>query len=272
MTSRAASFLIMAVVAWSFFAAVGEGLFARQGFSLERLQAEINTWVMCVSAGLGSIVCLWAAIQGAGAVVREREQDTATSLLLTPLSAWAILKGKFWGGILSQRIALYVLAFAWSCGALTGAVNLMGFVLFPLLFGLFLSSYTLIGLFCSVNARSTFAATIVAATLAGLASGGAAFLLTCSCLGCLLNGGGKGPDDVMTFWMGYCAGLCPPVVFAGIAIAPADLDHFLERDHMSRFFLFMLGSMAAVLTWLGLAIGLSRKTWQQYRRMTNRYE
>ena len=276
LVGRAANLLVVGLTAWGLAGAAWEAAHVPPGSKPHVWRQPINGWVMAVSAGLGFVVCLRAAIHGAGAVTREREQDTATALRTTDLTAWEMLRGKFWGCVLAQRTALYVLAAAWLVGVLTGAASVFGLLAFCGVFPLYAAVFAWIGLACSARSRTTIQATIAAVVGVGLASGGMVVLTACCCCGVggmLVQGSGRLPDGLAVFLGSYVVCLCPSAVLAGIAVEPSDLKaYFAQESFLHGLPGMAFGDAAALGTWAGLGVWLYRATREKFRALTNREE
>jgi ABC-type transport system involved in multi-copper enzyme maturation permease subunit len=71
------------------------------------------------------LVVTEAAVRG---IAREREQGTWPGLLVTPLTAWEIIRGKMLGLIWTTRWILALQVGLWSVGLAVGSVHPLGFV------------------------------------------------------------------------------------------------------------------------------------------------
>lgn len=61
--------------------------------------------VYMVTSVIGAVITAFlAAVSSAGAISQERESRTLETLLCTPLSAWNILTGKYWGALKRQLL------------------------------------------------------------------------------------------------------------------------------------------------------------------------
>src|SRR5205814_729424 len=92
---------------------------------------------------------------GAGAIAGEKDRDTWTSLLATPLGTHEILVGKCYGCVFGQRDAMYLLAAVWAVGVLTMSVNPFAVALAAGALAIYLVAFAWLGIACSVTARNT---------------------------------------------------------------------------------------------------------------------
>jgi ABC-type transport system involved in multi-copper enzyme maturation permease subunit len=121
--------------------------------------------------------CLVVASLAAGAVVGEREQDTWTSLVATPLGGDEILRAKLLGVLWRTRgfgVALLVL---WLLGVASGAVHPLGLAAVALETAVFVWFAAALGIWCSLAATS--GARAQAATMAILIALNGLYLVCC---------------------------------------------------------------------------------------------
>jgi ABC-type transport system involved in multi-copper enzyme maturation permease subunit len=175
----------------------------------EIFHGMVRVWVATVTGGLGMLMLLRASIRGATAVTGERERDTWVSLLATPLTPAAILRGKWAGCVWGQRRGMYLLGAVWAAGVLTGATNPIAVWLTGALFVVYLRTFAWLGLCCSITAQNSRTAIARAVTLALFMGGG--FWIV---LGFLIvaTGGFQG------FGALFFAGWTPAVILAGLPL------------------------------------------------------
>lgn len=126
----------------------------------EGIQVLLNLWIRVLSAVIGSLLLIQVGIRAAGSISGERARQTLDSLLITPLEARAILRGKWLGAVLNPRWAWVWLGLIWTWGFVVGAVSpgaVPGFVLAWLVYAGFMAS---LGLYLSVATGTTQRATI----------------------------------------------------------------------------------------------------------------
>jgi ABC-type Na+ efflux pump permease subunit len=130
---------------------------------------------------LSTILYLFAALTIAGiaatGVTNERERDTWTSLVSTPLEAREIIQGKFLGAFFRIRIVLGLMVLIWSIGATVGAVHPFGLLLAALATTIFLSFIVTLGTFVSLRSRSSTRAILSVVAVLIFLNGG--YLLCC---------------------------------------------------------------------------------------------
>ncbi len=121
-------------------------------------------WPLFFYGGLSLIVLLAPALSST-AITQEREQQTWEILATTRLSAWEILIGKWIGRLLLPLLMIaLMLPYLLACVFRGG----LGWAVLPislLFFVVTAAFYSLLGLFCSFQAKRTTAATATALTL-----------------------------------------------------------------------------------------------------------
>ena len=79
----------------------------------------------------GVVYVVWAlaiASASSGSVAHEREEDTWTSLMATPLEGFNILRAKMLGAVWGTRWLGALLLVLWTVGLATGSLHLLGYV------------------------------------------------------------------------------------------------------------------------------------------------
>lgn len=188
------------------------------GFSdpWEDFRDATKGWVCVVTGALGMLMLLRAAVRGAGAVAGEKDRDTWTALIGTPLETAAILRGKWYGCFLGQWDALYLLLAVWSVGVFTMAVNPLALALAAAELVVYLAAFSWLGIVCSVTARNTRVAIARAVPLALLVGGG--FWVVFGCFGaCLGIGGGSEVGRLLGYSAAFLAGFTPPFMLGGLS-------------------------------------------------------
>lgn len=124
------------------------------------------------------LASLVVGIRCAGSITQEREQHTWEALLLTPLSAGQIVRGKHWGVI--RASGGYLLAYAApavALAALGGPVALLNTLLWLGVAGLAMDFTGAAGLWCSARARDSWRA-VLATVAVGYLSAVVIYLVT----------------------------------------------------------------------------------------------
>lgn len=179
-------------------------------------QDRTKMWACVVTGALGTLMLLRAAVRGAGAVAGEKDRDTWTGLIGTPLGTNEILRGKWYGCFLGQWDAIYLLLAVWSVGIFTRAVNPLAAAMSAGALALYLGAFSWLGIACSVTARNTRIAIARAVPLAVLGGGG--FWVVFGCLGgCCMMGGDSGGGRLMGYIAAFLAGFTPPVMLGGLS-------------------------------------------------------
>jgi ABC-type transport system involved in multi-copper enzyme maturation permease subunit len=126
----------------------------------EKLGSLMNPWVRLVGTLVACLTLVGVGVRAAGSFSGERERQTLDSLLATPQQGRAILFGKWLGSILSVRWAGLWLCVVWVLGILTG--GLYGFTVpwLALCWVVYASFMAAIGVWFSLNSRTTLRATL----------------------------------------------------------------------------------------------------------------
>ena len=126
------------------------------------------------------IYVLWAlgvAVGAASGLAHEREQDTWTSLIATPLSGLEILRAKMFGAFWGIRWLGLLLLTLWLVGLAAGAVHPFGFVAVVLESAVFLWFADALGTYFSLKTRSSGRAMVATVAVLVLLNGG--YLMCC---------------------------------------------------------------------------------------------
>jgi ABC-type Na+ efflux pump permease subunit len=169
--------------------------------------------VRVITAVLYIISGLLLGGAAATGVTAEREKDTWTSLVSTPLEGPEILKGKILGAIWRVRHELAVLVFVWLLGLVCGAVHPLGFLLAILATSVYIAFIAILGTYFSLRLRSSVRA--ISATIAVLVFLNWGYLFCCAPII-------MGPSSMI-----FTAGITPMVV----TIAPfsaRELNEFFQ--------------------------------------------
>ncbi|MGL6097270.1 MAG: ABC transporter permease subunit, partial [Fimbriiglobus sp.] len=231
----------------------------------------IGVWVRIATGTLTALALMGAAVRGAGAVTGERDRDTWVSLMSTPLGAWEMLVGKWWGAVLAPRRLYAVLLIVWSIGLAVGAFEPIMVPVMVLATAVYVSAFAWLGVFCSTTAKTSLGAT-VRAILAGVFFGGGFWLALVFCCVIPLNilgmRGGLGEFDEVLFLL---LGSTPPFVAWWLP-----LDGFSQRDMepfsygYRRGTLSVLAPVIGLMIWAGLAALFAWLAWVWFRDLANR--
>jgi len=190
------------LIAWTLAMTVGSFWSAAGGTEFQRRNAaQFSAFMMGVVA-CGALLVL--AARGAALITYEKERDTWTSLLATPLSGAEIVLGKAAGNLYAGRWSLLLMLLVAAAGVVlhpAAAGPLAGVVLVVLVLAGFV---TLFGLYCSLISRTTLKATGLSLAATILLGGG--YLLFC-CPVLATGGGGDAfyllMSPCMPFLMAY---------------------------------------------------------------------
>ncbi|MBL9125482.1 MAG: ABC transporter permease subunit [Planctomycetaceae bacterium] len=147
--------------------------------------AVMATLVIC-----GSLLLL--AARGATSITSEREKDTWTALLGTPLEASEIVLAKFWGTLYAGRWMLVLLAFLWLLGGIVYPLLLLSLPALLVSIAVLSAFFAALGVAFSLYSPNSTRA--LGATLAVCIVLGGGYFFCCGCLMVPLElGGGPGP-------------------------------------------------------------------------------
>ena len=234
-----------------------------------RFQESVNIWVRIVTGILTAMLILAVAVRGAGSVSGERDKDTWISLLGTPLSADAILWGKFWGCMLGLRRVYAFLVLLWCIGLAIGAANPVLVVLDFFVIALYVAAFSWLGLYCSMTARNTLIATVRAFFAAFFCAGGFwLVLLVCCCLPMSFSGVRGGRDFELP--LSILLGITPPFVAGWMPMFEFDRND-LGPFHTSDSGGLGIGApIIGLVVWSAWTVGLMVACRLKFREVTNR--
>ena len=230
---------------------------------------SINLWVRIATGVLSALAFLAAAVRGAGSVSGERDKDTWISLISTPLSAWDMLRGKWFGCLFGLRKLYFALLLVWAFGLFVGAVQPIMIAAAVIHLFIYISAFCWIGILSSVSARNTLIASVRAILTSFIIGGGFwAVIGLCCCLPLspfLRNMDNYGAEYFAQFLLGLTApfvmGWLPFEDFTGRSVVP-----FSPREGVLSPFIPFVGLMFWVLfTWL-----LGRSALLSYAKISNR--
>ena len=120
---------------------------------------------------------LGIATAGATSVTSERERDTWTSLLATPLSSLEIFRGKLWGALASVRWIIIGMGVMFVSAVLLGAMHPLGVLLWGIEASVFFLFTASLSILFSMRARTSTRAMAQTIGLLALLNGG--YMLCC---------------------------------------------------------------------------------------------
>ena len=123
------------------------------------------------------LALLGATAHAAGSITGEREADTWTGILASPLTNAEILRGKRAGAVRKVRPLVVALLAMWTLGVLAGAIHTFGFAVCLLMVAVYLRSAASVGAMTSLHARNTGMALLIAMIATIFLHGG--YMLCC---------------------------------------------------------------------------------------------
>lgn len=210
-------------------------------------QEAISGWARVTTGVLGFLMMMAACVRGASSITGEMDRDTWVSLTSTPLSSDDMLWGKFWGCVFSMRRAFSVLMLVWGLALATGSMRPEMIPVMLLLTAVYISAFSLVGIYCSATARTTLIAS-VRAFFAGLFCAGGFWIVLGLC--CLMPMGfaDVGYKTIDAFNV-CCAGFTPPLVY-GIFPLPDFEDRSLGPFENRGQHIGMLGPLFGTVFWI----------------------
>jgi ABC-type transport system involved in multi-copper enzyme maturation permease subunit len=192
--------------------------FASDGYSLRgggtNARREFNAFLRTSCTVAFSIAMLATATAAANGFTSEREEDTWSSLIATPLDSWEIVRAKMIGAVWRVRGLFVVVLVLGLIGVLCGSVHPIGVIVFVLGAGVFVWFSTALGTYLSLASRSTWRAqTGVIGFLLALNGGYLFCLLPIIC----------GTGFTLLYGMG-----CTPFIEASTLVAPWEVRRVLD--------------------------------------------
>jgi hypothetical protein len=262
------------------------------GYSWSKPFEALDVWGRLLVTGGACLALLGVAVHAAGSTSGERERHTLDSLLTTPLTRSQILFAKWLGSILSVRRPGLILLVLWLvCTGIGGGrgVALLGCAVAWVVYA---GCFAMVGLWFSVTCRSTRRATLWTLgtlTLLGLGHWAPQFFV-------------RAPKELT--WPRTVAvyGLTPPAALQWVTLNGDDLggercrsSHLFERFSTGEYSLrrfvtrsdpwtlwlrnslkypdevrdIIAGTVAGLLLWLGLTVGLWLLTLWRFARNTS---
>jgi len=229
----------------------------------------MNAFVRVTGTVVSSLVFLAVAIRGAGSISGERDRHTLDALLTTPMSARTIVWGKWWGCILGMRWAWAWLFGIWVLGLLVGGVHPVMFPAALVSVAIYASAFAWIGIYCSLVARTTLRATMMAIMLSVFLGGGYFLVFLFCCAMPLSLAGGMGPEPQLLFIVDLLCGFSPPVNMAWLPIYKFD-PWEVHLGPPSRSLPHTPFWALGLVAWTLLSVLLANRSVDKFRRVANR--
>jgi ABC-type transport system involved in multi-copper enzyme maturation permease subunit len=137
----------------------------------------VSTWVRVVGTAVGCYMIVAVGVRASSVLSGERDRQTLDSLLTTPLTSAAILRGKWLGALFSARQAGWCLVAVWMLGLCGGGLHLLSLIMLAATWWAYGAFAAGLGLWFSLRCATTFRAT--AWTLVTLLVAGGLPVLVC---------------------------------------------------------------------------------------------
>jgi hypothetical protein len=136
-----------------------------------RDRQQFNVFLRAICTMLYVAWCLGTASLAAAGVVSEREEDTWTSLIATPLGGEEILRAKLFGAVWGTRWVGILLIVFWLLGVASGAVHPFGLLAIALETAVFVWFVAALGVSCSLSSRTSVRAQTATMTVLLIVNG-----------------------------------------------------------------------------------------------------
>ena len=208
------------------------------------MHSRFSVYIRSVGTALYLLALVAVTATAAGAITTEREAETWTGLIASPLAPEEILKAKRAGVYRRTRPLIAALIVLWIVGLISGAVHPYGFLAAVMLLPPYLSAATALGLFVSLHAQSTARAIGVAVCLTIVLHGG--YLLLCAPM--------SPGTPVVAFG-------CSPLLIFLAPISPGDLRNLGSFGSQDSFYSrggeIIFAGLLSVLAYTVLAVALN---------------
>ncbi|MSR52890.1 MAG: hypothetical protein EXS09_06320 [Gemmataceae bacterium] len=225
----------------------------------------MNAYLRVAGTVATTLVFLAVAVRGSGVISGERDRHTLDVLLTTPLNAPTIVWGKWWGCILGMRWAWAWIFSLWVLTVAAGGVHPIMFPAAIISIAVYASGFAWIGIYCSLQMRSTLRATM-AAILLSIFFGGGYFLIFVMC--CVLPlSFGPGPGSDMRIFVDLLCSFSPPV---NLGWLPVHELNERELSLASRDMPYPSFWILGLIAWGVFSLALSRVCVMKFRLLANR--
>jgi ABC-type Na+ efflux pump permease subunit len=138
---------------------------------------DFNGFLRFVGTFLYIVWALGVASASSSGLSSEREEDTWTSLIATPLGGLEIIRAKMIGAVWGTRVLGLLLLSLWLVGLATGAVHPLGFAAVILTTPVFLWFIIALGTYVSLKSKTTGRALVTTVAILFVLNGG--YLMCC---------------------------------------------------------------------------------------------
>src|ERR1051326_1298556 len=228
---------------------------------------QANTWLRSVGTVVAVLMWLLIAVRASGSISGERDKLTWNELLVSPLSADAILFSKLVGAVLGVRLLWIWLGVIWFVGLVLGGLYVWAVPLLSVAWLIYATFGAAIGLWFSAHCKTTLRATVWTILTLGLLSVGHWILMFCFCYLPVMLGNFNGREVEQIVELE--AGQTPPFVMGFLAFYPEDFrPQYVHADQSFRR--MVLSTFGGLITWLTAAGGLLVFLRYRFVKMTNR--
>jgi ABC-type Na+ efflux pump permease subunit len=147
------------------------------GFGGDTARREFNTYLRFVCTFMYVLLAMAVASSASSGLTSEREEDTWTSLVATPLDGLEIIRAKMVGALWGQRWLVGVLGLHWLIGLAAGSIHPLGVVAVTLETVVYVWFAIALGTYYSV--RSKTSARALVATIGTMILVNGAYLMCC---------------------------------------------------------------------------------------------
>ena len=231
---------------------------------IQELGQVMNVWVRAAGTVVAFLLLLAVAVRAATTVTNERDRQTMDSLLTTPLDSTTILFGKLLGSIVSVRWGWLWLGLIWGIGLVTTGLNVLALPLVTVAWFIYAVFLTNLGLWFSVNCKTSLRATIWT-ILSTLMCFGGHWLCWLCCIPFFLAGPGPGKpfDEAAQFQL---FALTPPISMGMLEFQGYEF-HDTPQEEPYKFLAFALFGL---VFWSGAALVLWTATCARFRALSGR--
>ncbi len=231
----------------------------------------MNAWVRFAFPLAGILLLLAIAVRAAGSISGERDKRTFDELLTTPLSSSSILFSKWLGSILCVRWAWLWMAAVVLLGLLTGGISPMAVPFLVVAWCVYAAVFALIGMWFSMNCRTTLLATLWT-LLAVLGVSVGHWLVTILCVYmpvAVLSNHSRGMNDMLEWLAHLQAGQTPPWVLGLLAFRLKEFEggRGWEVEWMTKQ---LLCCLLGVISWAVAGGAFYLMAELRFRALTNR--
>lgn len=226
----------------------------------------VAVWVRIATGGLSFLLMLGAATRAANAVTGEKDRDTWTTLISTPISTWNILFGKWWGAVLGLRPMAYLLAIVWLVGAALGATEPVMLIPASLYLFTYVGCFAWLGIWISCTARTTLIASIRVMMVGLFLSGGfwIVSIFCCFMPMAILRLRGETPESFALALLSAT----PPFVMGWLPLE--DFNHWEPFDPRRRPFYGPVFVMLFFFAWNAASAMFASLSYRSFQIQTNR--